>query len=1399
MKKRSIAFLLSLVMLLSLLTPTALAEEPDQEGQVTEERTEIPALSETTVAVPREAAFGDETTVTAPAGAESYQWQFQLMEDLWVNISGDESAAIVLTYAKVCNMLDESGAASLRCLVDGAASETLTVTVTDEPAQEPDETPVPDEGPVPDEEPVLEEEPVLDEEPVTQPVLPVLDPQQSAEDTIVGVSNGAIGVQEETGDETPAENTQDTYSIVINYVFTDGKEAAGQWTAVVEAGGDFYQVVENPSVLGYAPKEGSVTVDVKNISKDEVYDVIYYPAEVDYTVKHYQQNLTNDDYSLFETEEKQGLTESAVGSKLAKNYDGFTALLYDAEVTIAADGSTEVEIYYDRNYYLITFDLDGGYGAEPIYARYGAAISTGKPEKPGYTFWKWTNEEGTEILSLPTEMPAKNRKFTAHWKEGVTDFTVVFWYENADDTAYSVAGTYKPGNVAPGTEKKSGDYKDQSFTGRDDTHFSYNTKKTETVTVKGDGSTVLNVYFTRNTYTLTFKDGNIKIVCGKVEHKHSHEQCCTKTSWHLSCNSKKCPVGYEHEHTTGGWGTASCYKISDLTITAKYQADIHGNFPIKDGNDTIWWKVPQGTETYGDSDEQRYLGSIDTMPGENITFKKYDSESGAKIYYYVETINGAAGDTTYNGRNYKQYKVIDLDYSGSTSLTYREEFHPITGFTQGDSNPHLPKDGEVKMQENNYLYYTRNSYDLKFYNYNAYVDGEGGSVQYEALLAGYDFEPSYPDKLEKNAYVFAGWYTTPACYDGSEADLSTMIMPANDVILYAKWVPATHKVTTWLTDEMETPVNVGETGSNTQDVSHGSTATAPAEPKNGNYQFVGWFYKDNGVEKAFDFSMPVNKDLDLYAKWSSNTLVKYTIRYAVENGDGTLTYIAEETEGSALAGTTKTFDAKTGDELDEGYQTGFYPKESSHSITMDINGTDENGLNQFTFIYVQRAKVNYTVRYLEKGTERVLHEEKSEETSAAVITEKFVPVPGYMPDAYQKRLVLSVDDEKNVIIFWYTADEEHAPLQIIHWVQNISGSGYTEKQSSTNLNALLEKDYTADILTIPGFRYTHGTRVVGENTTEFNAPTAPNSGKLTAEGAVLNLYYDRIEYPYEFRFVEQGSDPEKTLADPTTGIARYQERVEGTAKDIPGYELVSSEKQYINIDIEESETATKNIKTFYYRESSVTIRYVAVTPDMGSVSIPAETIKAISETAEGSTPTAKANYKFVGWFKDAACTESVSSSWVNAETKELTPQKEVIGQNDKGQDVLGYKAATYYAKFDLDVFDLTITKRGTADIDENQSFIFEVTGPNGYTNTVTIQGDSTVTIKDLTVGEYTVTEKTSWSWRYQPDGPHTITADNIQNGAASVTVKNTRTLGQWLNGCSYAINRWINNTILKSH
>lgn len=965
------------------------------------------------------------------------------------------------------------------------------------------------------------------------------------------------------------------HTVIIKYVFQGGKQAAPSWTATLAEGSSLEQTVTSPTVVGYEPDQATVDVTVNNITENMTYTVTYYPANVGFTVNHYLQNVADNNYTLDKTEEVDGYTESEVGDGLAKAYPGFAALLYNTKAKVAADGSTVVEIYYDRNYYMMSFNLDGGYGVEPIYARYGASVKVENPTKPGYTFNGWEPQ-------VPATVLAENTTYTAKWTPGESGFTVVFWYENANDNGYSVAGTYKPADVKPGTEKKSGDYKNQNFTGRDTKHFTYNAAKAETVTVKGDGSTVLNVYYTRNTYTLKFRVLN-----------------CDKWLFHTHSDS--------------------CYKVIK-TITAKYQADIHGNFPIKDGNDTIWWKVPQGTETYGNSDEQRYLGSIDTMPGENITFEKNDSESGAKIYYYVETINGAAGDTAYKGRNYKQYKVIDLDYSESTSLTYREEFHPITGFTQGDSNPYLPKDGSVRMQKNNYLYYTRNSYNLKFYNYNAYVDGKGGSVQYEAPLSSHYFEPEYPANLEKNAYVFDGWYTTAGCYEGSKADLNTMTMPASDVILYAKWVPKTHTVKAYQTkDALEN----GEDALHTYDnVPHGTAVpSTPGDPVNGAYVFVGWFYEENGVEKAFDFSMPVIKDLNLYAKWSSNTLVTYTIKYKLKDG----TEVAPMTTGSALAGTTKTFEAKGGEELNEGYQTGFFPETNSHSIDMQVEGG-----NEFTFVYVAKAKVNYTVRYLEKGTEKVLHEEKTAETSNAIITEKFVQISGYAPDAYQKRLVLSANEAENVITFWYTEDNVHAPVQIVHWIQNIAGEGYTEYQSSVDTNAEINKTQTSTALTITGFEYKRGTAVAGENTTEFTAPTAP-SGTLTAEGLVLNLYYDRIEYPYEFRFVDRDGN---TIAEPKTGKARYQAQVTEAAKNLEadGWMLDGSQNGAITIQIEENiNTAVKNVYVFKYNLFYKVVHVKSGTPDAP------ERIVIPNNNKDGLTDKVSDGYLYGGAFTDEAC------------------------------------------------------------------------------------------------------------------------------------------------------------------
>lgn len=1311
-----------------------------------------------------------DLTAVAETGSGNYQWQIRVSGDVWANIVGTNGNTLELSYGLVANALDND-AAEIRCKLTNdvgnvsysnivtvqiqpdstvrrapAASPAVGTVISEaqpigEPVIVPADAPSYYNAPAANSEPVVNDTPTDSGESNTDAEPAPVSNDEAADgnddsvlpDDSVPVNDPALvndtPANDVPADEPPANDTPTndtptptTYAILINYQFTDGRQAAPSWSATVATGSTYTQDIQSPVVVGYTPSEAVVHV---NTSEAKTYTVTYMAAEVDFTVKHYQQNVSNDEYTLADTETKKGFTESAVGAGLAKTvYTGFYSLLYDTTTTIAADGSTVVEVYYDRYYYLMNFNLDGGYGVEPIYARYGAPISVDTPTKPGYTFVSWTP-------SIPSTMPADNTSYKASWKIGESGFTVVFWYENANDAGYSVAGTYTPADVKPGTEKKSEDYKNQNFTGRDTKHFTYNAAKAETVTVKGDGSTVLNVYYTRNKYTLKFR----VLDCDK---------------W------------FFHSHND------SCYKVIK-SITAKYQADIHSNFPIKDGDETIWWEVPSGCKSFKPGTQ---LGSIDTMPGENITFTRDDSESGAVIWYYVETLNGESGEYTHGGKNFKLYKKIDIEKSGY--LTYTEEFHDITGFTQWWSDPSFSKmeqGGKTNgVNSNNYLCYTRNSYNLKFYNYNAYVDGKGGSVQYEAPLSSYYFAPEYPANLEKNAYVFDGWYTTAGCYEGSKADLNTMTMPASDVILYAKWVPKTHTVKTYLTkvemDEGKAPTNTWTA------VPHGTAVTnPPADPVNGQYTFVGWFYiSDTGEEKAFDFSMPVNRDLNLYAKWSSNTLMEYTIRYELENG----TEIAPHTTGSALAGTTKTFDAKTGTQLNEGYQSGYFPKVSSHSLTIDIEGTAENKKNEYTFVYVAKDEVEYTVRYLDKATGKpvvvdgVPTQDKVVKTRDAVVTETFEQITGYAPDAYQKQLVLAA--ENNEIIFWYVKDDAHAPVRVIHWQQNLEGDGYTERQSSTNLNGVIGREYSETPLTIAGFTY---------NGTKSNA-----SGELTAAGLVLNLYYDRIEYPYEFRFVEKDRDPEKQLADSVTGSARYQAQVTQNAKTIPGYTLVSTENQAIHIAIEDpANVADKNVKIFYYTEQTVDIEYKVVGPTgCGTLDNYQESqLKVTTGEVKGSAPTAANGFKFVGWYKDEECTQPVDTAWV-AESK-LTPKK----TKDLGNNVKGYEAATYYAKFEYDVADLTITKQGWEDIDEGQSFIFDVTGPNEYSKRVVINGNGSVTIKGLKIGTYTVTEVTNWSWRYKANS----NSQNIDLKPAmsnTVNFTNTRSNLKWLGGDAYSQN-----------
>lgn len=217
------------------------------------------------------------------------------------------------------------------------------------------------------------------------------------------------------------------------------------------------------------------------------------------------------------------------------------------------------------------------------------------------------------------------------------------------------------------------------------------------------------------------------------------------------------------------------------------------------------------------------------------------------------------------------------------------------------------------------------------------------------------------------------------------------------------------------------------------------------------------------------------------------------------------------------------------------------------------------------------------------------------------------------------------------------------------------------------------------------------------------------------------------------------------------------------------------------------------VNHYAYTEPEVTINYIA--KDGGSVTLSSETVKVNTGNVLGSTANPSDGYQFAGWFQDEACTQPVDPNWITS-GNHLVPQKEAGS----------YHEATYYAKFESAVTSLTISKTGSVNIDENQSFLFRVEG-EGVDLTVTVHGNGSATINGLKVGsQYTVTELTDWSWRYDFSewvfvSDDTAGANGTKNAAAvtlgtdgnEITFTNTRSENKWLDGDSWRDNLFNGN------
>lgn len=1403
----------------------------------------------------------DEKKVLTTNVTGNIQWQIKVPGVDWVNISGANEASLSISRPLVENLLDSDRIASIR-VAEVNESEIIfsnsvnVVLLEAEPAEETEpnlsvhdpviveEAKVTDTTPEQQDNsenvegdnapsPVEPTEEVGDqgnseidnselieniaEESISEEQVAPTEPQSetSSEDIILPYRNNRIF---RLNDEEPAP--VEKVDFVIRYVFKDGKEAATAKSLTVNKGDSLYHRVDSPIILGFEADQPFVEFSIPEVTKGEVLTVTYNPSNVGFKVQLYQQHLNDDGYDLVSEDSLPGYTGTKVENEISKNnysnlFEGFSLLNYE-NADIAADGSTTIRLYYDRNYYLMMFDLDGGWGdnVEPIYARYGSKISVGIPLKTGYSFSYWSTD-GIQS-SVPTTMPSVNTTFKANWMpEEKATVKYVFYGQDPDivsndgtlisNSDYSYLKTaYKTLPVGT-TASFEMDYEfDTGIICGEEIHihtdlckreiehthsltcysdvasWSWNEGEIPSPDGKAEGEIALikykrlenwqindvqglaiNINGEYKKYNGKLAEGQIanpicspkfELICGKEEHEHS-KSCYGNFNVSSEFPSHLWTLKGIDESTVNADGSSIVNVYLDRTVFTIFFYNTDGNNPINSIQAKWGSQIRNrflrisaingvdGSQSWSESKSGSapWTACMDLMPARNVQFYKQKNGSGKNTgYYYLQSINDNSYDSGFS-------------ITASFSTITQEDIFEIDGFTLNESKSH--KVGQYF--NNSKFYYDRNVYHIVFSNLNNDITKD---YKFEQNISNAFFSPDesqIPDNYEPGSVEFAGWYQNERGV-GEPYVFENKTMPSKHILLYAKWIPKTYNVTFKINE------NDGEYCFDSQTVSHGSKITEVGIPQNGSYIFDNWFYRDeNGVEHPFHPDMPVKQDLNLYAKWNSNIRVDFTLKYYyIDKESGEKIYIADDKQVNGLNGTEDTFYAKTGSELYNSYRDGYFPKTSSHTINFNANSTAEE--NIYEFEYEKAQDVGYTIHYYKKGTSESVYPSYNGKTSKILETFDAVYIKDMRAIPQSQQKVMSTDPNENIIIFEYEVDTENSPYRIIHMIQNAEGDDYSQYSDPTEGWEVRNSPIEINPLTIKGFDFDHATSQIEKsspdaadepiNPINFNSDlkgtiTLTNDGRRTT----IILYYNRKPVKYTVRYrLESSNDSDPDLVDPDSGTGRFDTVLNFTAKAISGYLPVKTSTSVRLNNVEDGHEII-----FYYKEDKANIKYIAVGPedeDFGSVDPTAESVDIFSGRAEGSTATAKKGFKFAGWFTDKECTQPAGDESDKSIEPHFTPEKDKEYSrtfNKKEIKVMGYRSATYYAKFVRDTGKLKINKTVNGGDSSEKIFYFRVTNAdNNFDLSVSVNSkNGSVTIDDLPVSDapYVIEELMGWN------------------------------------------------------
>ena len=653
--------------------------------------------------------------------------------------------------------------------------------------------------------------------------------------------------------------------------------------------------------------------------------------------------------------------------------------------------------------YWITYDSEGGSYIQPAFYTRGATAEAPKaPTRPGYTFYGWFTDAA---LTAPADFGSIKENTTVHakWKAASTTYTVIHFWENADDNEYS----YHESETKTGTTGAQTAAAAKSYPG-------FTAQTITQKTIAADGSTIVSVYYKRNVYQVKFfnRNGWNEYTDLRIEAKYGANisKKWPGGGWYVSTSGTTAQTNIDVMPLNGknfygkqseGWDQTAYYYVEVLPGETG-GTNVGGKYYKLDHTDTANY--------YGNlsvTKEDRYPITGFTC---NTTWsaKNGDRYNGAKFYYDRNSyaINFISGGQPVNSQSVKYQASIAgyANYKPDKAPTGKEGYI-FDGWYDNELCEGEPYAFTGKtMPAQNVTVYA--NWVAPVHTVTVYAADRTTVLKTITKVphGGKIAEDAMPEVTPGEGEVFLGWVFE----DGTPFSFNIEIK--KDYAIYAK-VGSTSKLGVTYKANAE-----GATGSVTDDNTYARGAFADVKPNgftNEGKMFLYWNTKADGSGASYypNASIKVEENVILYAIWGTPG-AKVTLTYHSNFGEDAV----KTTEPILVNGQVAILSySETNLPTREGYDfTGWTTSSNGEGLGFaegDTARLDEEGENNLWAQWTAMDR-KYTVEFHYETTDGG-YELKKTETRTAKTDAPVAVTEDDKAETYEGKYVFDADNELN--------------------------------------------------------------------------------------------------------------------------------------------------------------------------------------------------------------------------------------------------------------------------------------------------------------------------------------------------------------------------------------------------